>query len=331
MSPRRVVVDTDCGVDDAVAIWWALVSGQLDVAGFSIVWGNVAVEAAAANVGRILDATGCTGLPIALGARGPIAAAPDLRPADFIHGSDGLGNTNRPLPSTAPTSESAVALLRRLIDESPGEIDVLTLGPLTNIATVLAEDPTWAGRVGRLTVMGGAVGTQGNALPIGEANIAHDPVAAEAVVQAGWVEPPMLVGLDVTHVATFGPVELALLAERHSPAADYLAEPVAFYKTFGATFVPEGECPCHDLVAAMAAAWPDLVDAPVLPLGVQAAPGPAWGATVADRRVPFFAAAAVASGADAEQPPHEQLAEWRIALRVDVERFRTEVRRLFGE
>jgi inosine-uridine nucleoside N-ribohydrolase len=321
----RTIIDTDCGVDDAVAIWWALTSGHLDVIGFSIVWGNVAVSAAGANVGRILAATGRTDLPIALGATGPIGPAPELRPADFIHGTDGLGNTFRPAPPVAPADETAVSLLRRLVDESPGEVDVLTIGPLTNIAAVLAEDPSWAGRVRRLTVMGGAVATQGNALPVGEANIAHDPGAADAVVRAGWSQPPMLVGLDVTHVATFGADELALLAERRNDGARFLAEPVAFYRTFGSTFVAEGECPCHDLVAAMVCAWPDLVDAPLLPLAIQAGPGPAWGATVADRRAPFFARL----GSDAEQPAHEDLALWRVALGVDRDRFRAEVGRFF--
>src|SRR4051794_20092855 len=178
-----------------------------------------------------------------------------MRRAGFIHGADGIGDTFRPEPTSGPVDEPADALLRRLVDERPGELAVLTLGPLSNLAVVLDADPTWASRVADLVVMGGVVGTQGNALPYGEANIAHDPTAAAAGGAAQWMSPPLLVGLDVTHVATFGPDELALLAASNgsNPAATYLADPVAFYETFGATFVPDGECPCHDFLATIAA------------------------------------------------------------------------------
>ena len=333
MSVERVpvLIDTDCGVDDAVALWWALTHRRIEIVGFSIVWGNVDVVTAADNVGRILEATNHTTIPIALGLDAPIAAAPPLRRADFIHGSDGLGDTFRPPPTTEPIAEPAVAFLRRLVDERPGELTVVTLGPLSNIAAVLAEDPTWSTRVKRLVAMGGVVGIQGNALPYGEANIAHDPAAAAVVVGARWNEPPLLVGLDVTQSATLTESEFALVSEHKSAAASYLDAPLHFYRTFGGTFAPPGECPCHDLLAVMGIfdepGEPGLFDAPVLPLSVQAGPGPAWGSTIADRRAPFFAAA----GGDSVQEAHDDFTPWRVALGVDVARFRSEVRHLFGE
>ena len=331
VEPVPVLVDTDCGVDDAVALWWALGNHRIDVVGVSIVWGNVDVATAADNVGRILEATHHTTIPIALGLDGPVAEAPQLRSAEFIHGSDGLGDTFRPPPATVPVDESAVAFLRRTVDERPGELTLVTLGPLSNIAAVLAEDPTWSTRVKRLVVMGGVVGIQGNALPYGEANIAHDPAAAAAVVRAEWVEPPLLVGLDVTQKATLTDAEFELLAEHKSAAAVYLDAPLHFYRTFGGTFAPAGECPCHDLLAFMGIfdqpGGQGLFDAPVLPLAVQATPGPAWGATIADRRMPFFHAA----GGESVQGAHQEFTPWRIALGVDVARFRSEVRHLFGE
>ena len=175
--------------------------------------------------------------------------------------------------------------------------------------------------------MGGAVAVQGNALPQGEANIAHDPAAADVVARATWHHPPMLVGLDVTLAATFTPAIFELLAEQRTPAAAFLDAPMRFYRTFGATFSPTGECPCHDLLAVMAAAHPDICEAPVLPFAVQATPGPAWGATIVDRRVPFFAAA----GGDSDQPAHDDgFRPWRIALEVDVDRFRRELTILIG-
>jgi len=327
-----VIIDTDCGVDDAVALWWAITEPRIDVVGLTTVWGNTGVEGAAANVGRVLAAAERSDIPVALGAHGPIADAPQLRVADFIHGADGLGNTFRPEADVSPVDESAVAMLRRLVDERPGEITVVSIGPLSNIAEAILTDPTWASRVRELVVMGGTVAIQGNALPVGEANIAHDPVAADVVSRAAWVMPPLLVNLDVTLQATLSDIEFELLAEHRSPAAAFLDEPLRFYRTFGSTFTP-GECPSHDLVAVMAVVERELVVAQELPLAIQSTPGPAWGQTVVDRRVPFFAAATAANGGDdAVQPPHDDgFRPWRVAVAVDVEQFRRLVRQLFGE
>jgi inosine-uridine nucleoside N-ribohydrolase len=174
--------------------------------------------------------------------------------------------------------------------------------------------------------MGGAAAGGGNALPAGEANVAHDPVAAQETVVAPWRAPPLLVGLDVTRVATLTDAEFALLAEHRSDAARFLDAPLRFYRTFGSTFSAP-ETPCHDLVAVLAWAAPGIItDAPLLPLAIDTAGGPAWGATVVDFRAPAFAAL---DGAAQATPGG--FAQWRIALGVDVARFRGAVRGLFGE
>jgi purine nucleosidase len=331
-APTPVIIDTDCGVDDAVALWWALTDPRLEVVGITSVWGNTGAESAAGNVLRILEATGRTGVPVAVGATGPVGPGPELRRADFIHGRDGLGDTFRPAPALSPVEEPAQSLLRRLVDERPEEITVVTIGPLTNVARVLEADPSWATRVADLVVMGGVVSPPGNALPVCEANIAHDPEAAARVVAAAWSRPPMLVGLDVTRRATLTQAEFDLLAKRRNDAAGFLDEPLRYYRRFGGTFTP-GECPCHDLLAVMATVESDLLEAPVLPLAIQTEPGPAWGQTVVDQRGPFFAAATAAAGGEtAEQPsPEPSFRPWRVALEVDVARFRRLVRRLFGD
>lgn len=329
-QPVPVIIDTDCGVDDAVALWWALTSPALDVIGITCVWGNTGAAGAAANVCAVLEAAGRPDIPVALGAAGPFGDAPELRVADFIHGVDGLGDQGRPGAPFGPGPEHAVDLLRRLVDERPGEVVVIPVGPLSNIAAVLEADPTWATRVADLVIMGGSAVIQGNALPLGEANIAHDPVAAQLVVTADWPRPPVMVGLDVTLQATFTDDIFDLLAEQRSPAAVFLDGPMRFYRTFGSTFTP-GECPCHDLLAVMAVADPEILVTEELPLAVQATPGPAWGQTVVDRRGPYFAAAGEIGGMDAEQPAHDDgFRPWRIAFGVDVEAFRDNTRALFG-
>jgi inosine-uridine nucleoside N-ribohydrolase len=322
--PKAVIIDTDCGVDDAAALWWALLDPGLDVLAVTIVWGNVDVTTAATNVLRILHEVGRPDIPVALGRTGPVGPAPDLRPATFIHGDDGIGNAGYPAPPLVPSDEPAADLVRRVCAERPGEVSLVTLGPLSNLADALV-DPAWARTVRELVVMGGSARRGGNALPAGEANIAHDPLAARAVVTAGWSRPPLLVGLDVTMVATYSPAELALLDERRTPAAAYLAAPIRFYERYGGAFTAP-DCPCHDLVAMLALADPPLItDAPTLPLAVDCGGGPAWGATVVDFRAPLFA---LDEGARQDLPP--DFALWRIALGVDVARFRHHARTLFG-
>ena len=325
-EPVPMVLDTDGGVDDAAALWWAATDPRVDLVAVTSVWGNVGAEQAARNLCTVLHAAGRDDVPVAVGLDGPIGPAPELRPADFIHGSDGLGDAGHGPAPWGPVDEPAVDLLLRLAGERRGELDLVAGGPLTNLAAAVRRDPSWASQWRALTVMGGSVSRAGNAAPAAEANIAHDPVAAAEVVAAGWSEPPLLVGLDVTLQATLGPGEMELLEDRRNAAAQFLAGPLGFYREFGSTFTGPGECPCHDLVAVMAAVVPALLDAPVLPLAVQATPGPAWGATIADLRELAFERLGEAS----RQATPEGFAPWRVALEAAVERFRAEVWAMLG-
>lgn len=322
---RPVVVDTDGGVDDAVALWYVLRDPALDVLAVTVVWGNVGLATAAASVCRVLHAAGRDDVPVALGRATPFGAAPHLRPADLIHGADGLGNTHRPLAPFGPIELSAVDVLARSIGERPGEVAVLTLGPLSNVADFVTEHPHLVPAVDEIVVMGGAAVAPGNATPLGEANIAHDPAAAAAVVGAPWARPGLLVGLDVTRRATFVDDDFALLAEHRNPAAAFLDEPMRYYRRATSPVSGPGECACHDLLAAMTVVHGDLVDAPLLPLAIDVSGGAAWGATVVDLRKPVFAFADLAT-----PPVDSSFAPWRIALEVDVDRYRRIARALFG-
>jgi purine nucleosidase len=322
---RPVIIDTDGGVDDAVALWWALTDPAIDVIAITVVWGNVPVDVAAESVLRVAHAAGRDDVPVAIGAEGPLLPAPDLRPATFIHGDDGLGNTAGPAAPSRPVAEGAFDLLARLARERPGELTLITLGPLTNIGLVVDEHPEFASNIAELLVMGGSARRGGNALPFGEANIAHDPIAAHWTVVAPWKRPPLLVGLDVTLEATLTPGEFALLGEHRNAAAAFLDAPLRFYREFGSTFTAP-DTPCHDLLTVLAVSAPEIIlDAPVLPLAVDRGGDAAWGTTVVDFRAPFFAAleGSTQSAADGFAP-------WRIALGADVDRFRQSVRTLFG-
>ncbi len=319
-----LLVDSDGGIDDAVGLWWAAVRDDVELVALTSVWGNVDERIAASNLCRVLHLAGRPQVPVAIGAGEPFGLAPLLVPADFIHGVDGVGNTGRPPAPFGPVDTPARELLRRTVDDRPGEVVVVTLGPLTNLAHVVQADPTWATRVRRLVVMGGAIASQGNAMPVGEANIAHDPSAAQVVLSAAWSTPPLLVGLDVTQTARLhaDDVDLALLG-RTAAAAD-LGEMLVYYRRFGGAFCPPGEFPSHDALAVMAAVLPGIVGGPVLPLAVETHPGPAQGMTVADRRQPFLER----NGGVQNLPDGFHPVE--VGLEVDAPRFRAEIRALLG-
>jgi purine nucleosidase len=209
--------------------------------------------------------------------------------------------------------------------ERTGELTIVTLGPLSNLGVLLEHEPGFAATVRELVVMGGSARAGGNALPNGEANIAHDPLAAATVVTAAWTKPPLLVGLDVTHQATLTEDHFALAAEHRTPAAAFLDGPLRFYRRYaGLSTAPN--CPCHDLLAVMALADPTLLThAPVLPVAVDTAGGPSWGATVVDFRTP---AEAEAEGSTPGLLPGFAL--WRIGVEADVAHFRAKARALLG-
>lgn len=326
-SRRAVIVDTDGGVDDAAALWFLLQEPSVDVLAITIVWGNVDVDVAWASVCRVLEAAERTDITVALGSRAAFEKAPPLDPATFIHGTDGLGETHRPPPTMRPSKRSAIDVIADIVSTRPGVVSLLTLGPLSTIAEFVTRRPELPELVDRIVVMGGAARGPGNALPFGEANIAHDPGAAAAVFGAAWKQPGTLVGLDVTNIATLSQSEFDLLAEHRTPAAEFLDEPIRFYRRFGSTFSPPGECPSHDLLAAMVLVQPDIVTTMRLPVEVDCTGGPAWGSTIVDLRQPLFARA----GDESEQGLSTTSPWWSVALEVDIVRFRENVRHLFGD
>jgi purine nucleosidase len=317
-----MIIDTDGGTDDAVALWWALGDPRIDVVAITVTWGNVGLDTAAATVRRVLAAAGRTDVPVALGADAPLGPTPLEGLSTHVHGTDGLGGHagGWPLGDVAPVDEPAPELLARLTAERPGELDVVTIGPLSTLAQAVELDPALVERTRSLTVMGGAVARAGNSLPVGEANVAHDPAAAATVVSAGWTtdEPPLLVGLDVTLQALFDADDLALADEGRTVAARFLAGPMRAYADFYARSrqTASGGAACHDLLAVQAAVDPTVItESPVLPLAVDTGGSAAWGATIADRRT-------------LAQSTRPGFAPWRVALAVDTPTFRAAFRSL---
>jgi purine nucleosidase/pyrimidine-specific ribonucleoside hydrolase len=247
---RRVVIDTDPGIDDAIAILFALAHPELDVAAITTVAGNIGLDTTTRNALRILALSGDE-VPVHPGAEKPLARgrADEIR----IHGSDGLGGVAFPEPRGSPSPEPAPAALSRLLSEAPaGSLDILALAPLTNIARLVTEAPDAARRIGRLIAMGGAVREPGNIGRRSEFNIAHDPEAAEIVFSAGL--PLTLIPLDVTRKVRADAAYLKRLDTLDTPRARACRDLIAAY--FAGTTGGESR-PLHDPCVPLLALRPD--------------------------------------------------------------------------
>src|SRR6266446_5106534 len=192
-GPFRLIIDTDPGVDDALALLLAMRSPELKIEAITAVAGNVPLDLTLPNALRMVEIAGRTDIPVAAGARAPLVRR--LVTAAYAHGENGLGGAVFPEPKTKPVAEPAAVLIRQIIGKFPGEVTLLTIGPLTNIATALNADPELAGMVRSLVMMGGSL-SGGNITPAAEFNVYVDPEAARIVFQSGI--PVTMVGLDVT-------------------------------------------------------------------------------------------------------------------------------------
>jgi len=200
----KVIIDTDTGIDDAMAILLALNSPELDILAFTTVHGNTELPYCTKNVLRLLEMTGREHIPAAVG-----AAAPLLRKSTygkFVHGDDGLGNTFLPDPLLLPVNEHAVDLIIRLVRQNPGEITIVALGPLTNISLAIAKERSIVSKIKKIIFMGGTYAAQGNATPVATANLFHDPHAARIVYDSGV--PLVSVGLDACRNFYFTEAEI---------------------------------------------------------------------------------------------------------------------------
>lgn len=270
--PRITIIDTDPGIDDAVAILLALVSPEFDVLGITTVAGNIGIKTVTRNSGRILALAERSDIPVIPGAAEPLSRKA-FDTVD-IHGSDGLGGVKFPESAAAALPGSAWNWIADALDRHPEKtVDILALGPLTNIAMLARERPQSAHRIGRLIAMGGAVHERGNVGPRAEFNIAADPEAADIVFRAGL--PLVLVPLDVTRRVRATKPDTAALRESGTPAGKASADLVdAYFQSTGS-----GESrPLHDPCVMLYAMRPDLFELSLLTLSVDVRHGEDAGA-----------------------------------------------------
>ncbi|SDN49019.1 nucleoside hydrolase [Allokutzneria albata] len=276
----RIVLDTDPGIDDALAILYLAAQPEVDLVGVGTVHGNVPADTAAENALRVLELVGWGDVPVAIGARMPMAQP--LRTYEYVHGDDGLGNVAGPKPHGKPTAESAVEQLVRLARQHPGELDLLALGPLTNVAVALLVEPELPKLLRKVVVMGGAVWAPGNATAHAEANIYNDPEAADLVLGAGF--DLTLVGLEATAHAIANATWLDELAAHDSPRARFASGVLGHYVGFYQPLVGVRQCTLYDPLAAAILLDPGLAAYRELPVHVELRGTHTRGTTVADLR-----------------------------------------------
>jgi inosine-uridine nucleoside N-ribohydrolase len=271
----RVIIDCDPGHDDAMALLLALGSPELELAAVTTVAGNQTLDKVTANAIRVLDVAGAVAIPVAAGADRPLVHL--ARVASEVHGETGLDGPDLPPPSREPEPLHAVELMARLLRERPHTL--VAVGPLTNVALLLALHPGLAGRIERIVLMGGAI-AEGNVTPAAEFNVWFDAEAAARVFASG-VDVTM-VGLDVTHRALFSR-ERAEGLRASGRAGAVVADLHAFYSRFHEHVYGDAATPVHDALAVASLIRPALLRLERLHVDVDTSTGLCRGRTVVDR------------------------------------------------
>ena len=279
---RPVYFDCDTGIDDSLALAYLLASPEIALVGIGTVSGNTSAAQAAANTLGLLALAGRTEIPVAVGCH-DFLSHPFDGGAPHVHGANGIGEIDLVPAERLPEDEDAAHMLIRLSHEYPGTLEVITVGPLTNIATALALDPTLPSRVAQVTAMGGAALVPGNITPVAEANIGNDPEAASATLSAGW--PVVLVPLDVTMENVFDEDDRAALLASDIPLTRAIGEMLGFYFDFYVDTYGERCSALHDpLAAAIAVGGITATNAPAVDVVVDTSQGPARGQVICDLR-----------------------------------------------
>ena len=314
-EPTALILDVDTGIDDSLALLYAAASPEAELVAATCVSGNVEAQQVAINTRVILELAGRPDVEVALGRQVPLVRA--LETAPETHGPHGLGYAELPPPSRALSNRHAVDVIVDEARRRPGEITLVTLGPLTNLALAVQREPALPRLLGGYTLMGGAYGVPGNTTPTTEWNIHCDPDAARIVVRA-WADAreadptiprPLALGLDVTELARILPDDVVRLARRagstpddsialargeepmhasrsvaSNPVVRYVADALRFYMEFHATYDGFYGAFIHDPLAVAAALDRSLVTTEAIYVDVETRGELTSGMTVADRR-----------------------------------------------
>jgi purine nucleosidase len=276
--PKRILIDTDPGIDDALAILLALASPELSLEGLSVVHGNCSAEQGSRNALSILELARADSIPVARGCDLPLVQPSLLAPE--THGDTGLGHARLPAPKKQVIPQHGVDFLIERILAAPGEITLVAIGPLTNLALALRREPRIAGALKEVIIMGGAIRHQGNTTPQAEFNTYVDPHAAHIVYHSGM--PMTLVPLDVTYQCILTPTDVKHLQEIESPIPGFVADSTRFYMEFHDQYQKIEGCVINDPLALALTFMPDLCHYEEHYVDVDISGGVSMGNTFAD-------------------------------------------------
>ena len=276
--PKKILFDTDPGIDDSCAILLALASPELSLEGLSVVHGNCSLEQATTNVLSILELAKASHIPVARGCELPLVQPSLLAPE--THGDTGLGYANLPEPQSKPVIQHGIDFLIETILASPGEISLVAIAPLTNVALAIRKEPRIVEALKELIIMGGAIRHEGNTTALAEFNTYVDPHAAQIVYHAGI--PTTLIPLDVTYQCILTPGDVGRLQKIDSPITKFVAEATRFYMEFHDEYQQIEGCVINDPLALALTFAPELCTYQELPVEVDLSGGISMGKTVAD-------------------------------------------------
>ncbi|XP_050230208.1 uridine nucleosidase 1 isoform X2 [Mercurialis annua] len=253
--PQKLIIDTDPGIDDSMAILMAFQSPEWDIIGLTTTFGNTKLEDATRNALFLCEIAGYPDVPVAQGNSEPLKGGKP-RIADFAHGSDGVGNLSLPSPNGQKIEKSASEFLVDKISESPGEVSILALGPLTNLALAIKRDSSFASKVKQIVILGGSFFALGNVNPAAEANIYGDPEAADVVFTSG--ANIVVVGINITTQVKLTDDDLLALRQSKGKHAQIICDMCKFYRNWHVKSDGVHGIFLHDPVAFVALTRPDL-------------------------------------------------------------------------
>ena len=278
LTKIRMLIDGDPGIDDIMAISYALKSEKVKLEGVTTVAGNTTIDNATKNALKILEIINGNEIPVARGTPKPILR--ELKTATDVHGEDGFGNLYLNPPKMKESDTHAVEFIIKTIMDNPKEIVLVSLGPLTNIAVALLIEPRLTGYVREMVIMGGAIKVRGNVTSEAEFNIFTDPEAAKLVFHSGM--PITLVGLDVTMNTVLTPENLAVIEDADTSISLLIGQIIRHYMKFYKEIRGIDGCAMHDPLAVGVAIDKTLVKTEKAYVSVETKGELTLGKTVAD-------------------------------------------------
>ena len=277
---RKIIIDTDPGQDDAVAILLALASPEeLDVLGIVAVAGNVGVQQNAINARKVVELSGRNDVPVYAGCSRPMRR--HLVTAEHVHGETGLNGPDLPEPTIPLEARHGVDyIIETLMTAAPKTITLCALGPLTNIAMALVKEPAIAGRIQEIVLMGGAYFEVGNITPAAEFNIYVDPEAADVVMRCG--APITIQPLDVTHMIQSTPARLDAIRALGNKSGQAVYDMLTFSESFDLKKYGWDGAPLHDPPVIAYLLQPDLFEGRHCNVTIETASELTVGMTVVD-------------------------------------------------